>query len=281
MRVPSILAASSLLSLVSASIFSSSPDLDAIAAFPESNPLSVVYNGQANLINVKLTNQGKTDLSIDAISGAFREVGGKERHLANTSVSKYSLVLPAGGRTGPVDVPYRFYSELKPQDLGFVVYVDYSDTSDLKAKKYRAVAYDGTVTVKEPQGSWFDVTGLLLWPVLLALIGLPAYFLYSSLIEPRLFPKTRKVKRTTVTTTKTTAVVAKSPTPRAATPSNPSEWIPEHHLKTRRTVSGRNLVAKGTGGITPQGATSGDETSGNESGTPRRSGRDTKGKKRA
>lgn len=144
-----------------ASIFSSSPDLDAVAAFPEDNPLSVVYNGQPNLINVKLTNQGKSDLSIDAISGAFREVGGKERHLANTTIAKYSLVLPAAGgaRTGPVDVPYRFYSELKPQDLGFVIYVDYSDTADLKGAKYRAIAYDGTVTVKEPVGSWFDITG--------------------------------------------------------------------------------------------------------------------------
>lgn len=120
---------------------------------------------------------------------------------------------------------------------------------------------------------------LLLWPVLLAIIGLPGYWLYSVLVEPRLFPKTRKVKRTS---TKSTAVVAKSPTPRAATPSNPSEWIPEHHLKTRRTVSGRNLVAVGKGEFTPQTATSGDETSGNESGaTPRRSARGTKGKKKA
>lgn len=40
---------------------------------------------QANTLIVKLVNHAKTDLSIDAISGAFREVGGKERHLANVS----------------------------------------------------------------------------------------------------------------------------------------------------------------------------------------------------
>jgi hypothetical protein len=54
-------------------------------------------------------------------------------------------------------VPYKFWSELKPQDLGFTVYVDYSDASDLNKVKHRAVAYDGTVTIQEPKGSWFDI----------------------------------------------------------------------------------------------------------------------------
>ena len=62
-----------------------------------------------------------------------------------------------GGKPAPVDVPYRFWSELKPQDLGFIVYVDYSDASDIKKVVHRAVGYDGTVTVKEPVGSWFDL----------------------------------------------------------------------------------------------------------------------------
>lgn len=106
---------------------------------------------------MKLANHAKTDLSIDSISGALRESGGKERHLANTTAAKYSLVLPAGGRTGPVDVPYRFYSELKEQDCGFTVYVDYTETSDLKKAVHRVVAYDGSVTIREPKGSWFDL----------------------------------------------------------------------------------------------------------------------------
>lgn len=38
---------------------------------------------QANTLIVKLVNHAKSDVSIDAITGAFREVGGKERHLAN------------------------------------------------------------------------------------------------------------------------------------------------------------------------------------------------------
>ena len=68
------------------SIFSSSPDLEVIGYFPEDNPLSVVYNGpKGNIINLKITNHAKTDISIDAISGSFKEVGGKERHLANVS----------------------------------------------------------------------------------------------------------------------------------------------------------------------------------------------------
>lgn len=76
--------------------------------------------------------------------------------LLQTTTAKYSLVIPKG-HSVPVDVPYKFWSELKPQDLGFTVYVDYSDPADLNKVKHRAVAYDGTVTVKEPQGSWFDI----------------------------------------------------------------------------------------------------------------------------
>lgn len=117
---------------------------------------------------------------------------------------------------------------------------------------------------------------LLLYPLVLALIALPAYWVYSTFIEPRLFPKKKVIKKRSAST----SVVAKSPTPRPSTPSDPSEWIPEHHLKTRRTVSGRNLVNKGTGGVTPA-FTSGDETSGNESQTPRRSARANKGRKAA
>ena len=141
---------------VSASIFSSSPDLEVQGSFGDKNPLSLVYNGQANVINLKMVNHAKSDLSIDAISGAFREVGGKERHLGNTTTAKYSLVLPASHRQ-PVDVPYRFYSELKPQDIALVVYVDYTDTADLHKEVHRVVAYDGTITIKEPKGSWFDL----------------------------------------------------------------------------------------------------------------------------
>lgn len=113
---------------------------------------------------------------------------------------------------------------------------------------------------------------LLLYPLVLALIGLPAYWVYTSFVEPKLFPKKKAIKKRSAST----SVVAKSPTPRPGTPSNPDEWIPEHHLRTRRTVSGRNLVAKGAGAIT-----SGDETSGNESQTPRRSARANKGRKAA
>jgi len=276
--------AASCIGQVAASIFSRSESLEARASWGDANPLSLVFNGQPNVLTVSLLNHGKSDISIDSISGAFRETAGKERHLANTTASKYSLVLPPNSVV-PVDVPYRFYSELRPQDVGFVVYVDYSDTADLKKEKHRTIAYDGSATIREPPSSWFDLQLLLLYPLVLALFGLPLYLLYTSVIAPRLFPAPKAKKSATAgktTRSEATAVVAKSPTPRPSTPSDPSEWIPSHHLKTRRTVSGRNLVAKGTGGITPSGGvTSGDETSGNESGTPRRSARATKGKSKA
>lgn len=140
----------------SASIFGRTEALEARGSFSDVNPLSIVYNGQPNVITISLLNHGKSDLSIDSISGAFRETQGKERHLANTTASKYSLVLPPNSVV-PVDVPYRFYSELRPQDVGFVVYVDYSDTADLKKEKHRTVAYDGSATIREPPSSWFDL----------------------------------------------------------------------------------------------------------------------------
>lgn len=266
----------------SASIFGGRSEvLEARGSFGEANPLSLVYNGQANTLTVSLLNHGKSALSIDAISGAVREVGGKERHLANTTTAKYSLVLPPHSVT-PVDVPYRFYSELKPQDVGFVVYVDYSDAADSKKTQLRTIAYDGSATIREPVGSWFDLQLLLVYPLLALLLAGPVYLVYSTFIAPMLFPKSKDSAAGRKKRRASTAVVATSPTPRPSTPSDPNanadDWIPAHHLQKRRTVSGKNLVAMGRGGVTPLGATS-DEGSGNESANAaRRSGRNAKGK---
>ena len=298
-------------STASASIFGGrSEALEARGSFGEANPLSLVYNGQANTLTVSLLNHGKSALSIDAISGAVREVGGKERHLANTTTAKYSLVLPPHSVT-PVDVPYRFYSELKPQDVGFVVYVDYSDAADPKKTQLRTIAYDGSATIREPVGSWFDLQlcvscsaylgklvnladypvpgnhlcSLLVYPLLALLLAGPVYLVYSTFIAPMLFPKSKDSAAGRKKRRASTAVVATSPTPRPSTPSDPNanadDWIPAHHLQKRRTVSGKNLVAMGRGGVTPLGATS-DEGSGNESANAaRRSGRNAKGKGKA
>jgi len=143
-----------------------------------------------------------------------------------------------------------------------------------------AVSATPSINVSSADATYYS---LILYPLVLALLGLPLYWVYTAFIAPKISGKAgaARSKRS-----KSTSVVAKSPTPRAGTPVSgtaqgvDNEWIPEHHLRTRRTVSGRNLVAKGTGGVTPTGnVTSDGETSGNESATPRRSARANKGKK--
>lgn len=62
-------------------------------------------------------------------------------------------IKPVDGK--PLQVPYDFYPEFKPQELGVEFRLIVNDQQT--GKKHNLHAYTGTVTVVEPAKSWFDL----------------------------------------------------------------------------------------------------------------------------
>lgn len=248
-----------------ASLLSGNPDLEIKASFGAANPYSQVVNGKTNPLNLVLINHSSKELTVKYVSGAFREIGGKEKYLRNTTTAKYNINLPPSPNNAPVPLTYGLHSEAKPQDLNLVVWVDYALASDAK-KTYREVAYEGQVTIVEQPGSWFDPALLLVYIILFGLTGLIGMIVFNTYVADR--------KRTNPVALwfrgpdrKTTR--APAPVVGLADKIDNSEWIPDHHKPSAK--KGKSAKSDGE-------ATSGNESAG---GARKRVASSAKGKGKA
>jgi len=231
------------------------------SSFGEANPYSHVINGQNNKLNVVLINHSSKVLEVKFVSGAFKEIGGKEKWIKNTTTAKYNIRLPPSPNNAPAPLTYSFYSEMKPSERNLNVWVDYNVEGE--SKTYREVAYEGQVTIVEQPGSWFDPALLLVYIILLGLVSTISLIVWNTYIvgnkKNRLNTWFRGPDR------KTTR--APAPVVGLAEKIDNSEWIPAHHKpqekKQRKATS------------------DGEATSGNESGGARRRNVSGKGKGKA
>ncbi|SJX62853.1 uncharacterized protein SRS1_13680 [Sporisorium reilianum f. sp. reilianum] len=223
------LAASALLALVPAALVAAqahdTPELGIVTTFPN-NPFSIVKNGQANTVVFSVTNPPKEDrlLTLQSITGAFlnpkKEDGQRGRVLRNmtTTTFKSRPLRSVGGR--PVQIPFDFVPEFKPQELAveFSLLVNDEQTG----KKHRIHAYRGAVQVIEPPKNWFDLQLISVYIIAIAAIACIVYFLFTSYVMseeksaaggPKKFEKPAVVKETGLQ----------------------DEWIPEQHLRARKS----------------------------------------------
>ncbi|KAM0787295.1 hypothetical protein ACM66B_007071 [Microbotryomycetes sp. NB124-2] len=215
------------------------PDVEASIQWPASNAFGRVVNGKSdNLLEVRVANHAADQVTVTRVFGSYKEAQGKQRALRNTTELKLRQVVPSGQKS-PL-IPYRLHSENKIGDVGLSVWVEYLDSA---SKKHVTLGYDGVATVVEPEGSFFDPALLFSYAVILAILAGAGYLVYGSYFAA---PKT-KSKRTK----RAPAPVAEASSTATDTPSKgvDNDWIPEHHLRTRKT-----------GGYTS--ATSGDESEG-------------------
>ncbi|ETS64795.1 hypothetical protein PaG_00760 [Moesziomyces aphidis] len=248
------LAASALVALVPAALVAAqahdTPELGIVTTFPN-NPHSIVKNGQANTVVFSITNPPKEDrlLTLQSVTGAFlnpkKTDGQRGRVLRNmtTTTFKSRPLRTVGGR--PVQIPFDFVPEFKPQELSveFSLLVNDEQTG----KKHRIPAYRGAVQVVEPPKNWFDLQLLSVYVIAAATIAGIAYVVYATYIKaedttatgPKKFEKPAPVQQSGVQ----------------------DEWIPEHHLRARKGKG------KSTGALS-----SGDD----EPSTPKRRGKGRK-----
>ncbi|GAA5822283.1 hypothetical protein JCM3770_002514 [Rhodotorula araucariae] len=245
-----VLAGSSLLAVAAAA--ARAPDVDAQIKFPDDNPFGRVTNGVShNLLHVRIANHGPEAVTVTRVRGQYREAGGKERPLRNTTTMPLGLPVGPGGRS-PL-IPYKFHSENKPGEAGLRVWVDYIDAGQ---RTHTVLGYDSTITVVEPKGSWFDLELLFLYALLGSALAAIAYTLYGSYLAPS---PTAAGTAEASGTKRPHAVTAKSATIVDGTDGTRTrvvdeDWVPEHHLR-----AARRRAAAGAGNTS---GTSGDESEG-------------------
>ncbi|KDN45580.1 hypothetical protein K437DRAFT_256501 [Tilletiaria anomala UBC 951] len=219
--------------LLAAAQSDDTPQLGITTSFP-GNELSLVKNGQLNRVVFSISNLPSADrvLTLEGITGAFlnqKKLDGQRgrvvRNMTTTKLKSVPLRM-VGGK--PVQVPYDFHSEFKPQnmDVEFRLLVADGQTS----KAHNLLAYKGSVTIVEPPKSWFDIQLLSLYALLAAGIAFSGSFAYKSYLggSKRKGGSTRKA----VEPATAASVAAQSPAASSKT-GYEEDWIPEQHLRTR------------------------------------------------
>ncbi|KAJ3563294.1 hypothetical protein NP233_g9032 [Leucocoprinus birnbaumii] len=122
-----------------------------------------------------------------------------------------------------LNLPYIFHSEFKTGDARLELWLEHSDED----QKYRVNAFDGIVTIVEPEISWLDWKMWTTYLVVAGLLGGLSYFAYLT-FAPQ--PK-KRTKKTTPTVSAPVGTVTAT-----GAGGYQEEWIPEHHLrKSKKT----------------------------------------------
>ncbi|KAI8974630.1 translocon-associated protein, alpha subunit [Pilobolus umbonatus] len=203
-------------------------NIEITAQFPD-NPFGLITNGKKNNVILDLANKEDKAYNVYAISGRVTKLDDHSTIIRNLTTTRYNTPLDAKAN---VRVPYSFYSEFKAGDYGLTVFVDLESNGN----GLRFVGYNGTMTVTEPEGTWFDPQLIVLYIVLLAgAVGL--YYIVRSALSPEV-TKTKKVKK------------VEEPTERPAHRDEKGEmvldesWIPEHHMKLQASSSSKKQSPK-------------------------------------
>ncbi|KAI0749506.1 hypothetical protein C8Q80DRAFT_1218660 [Daedaleopsis nitida] len=225
--------------LLSGVLALSPPDTEpvvlAIAQFPETNTFGHIVNGERNTLFVSIeSKETERNVTLLNIAGSIHNVQ-TNRLIKNLTKLDYNFPLIEGA---PLQLPFAFYSE-HPGEYKLNIWVEHM----AEGLNHRITAYDSIITVVEPEGSFFDFKLLSTYLIVTGLLGGLGYYVYLTLAPQ---PKKRK------TAPQVSAPVGTVTATGAG--GYQEEWIPEHHLK-------KTKKAKATGA-----ATSGDDTSGVESG---------------
>ncbi|WFD44719.1 hypothetical protein MPSI1_003389 [Malassezia psittaci] len=206
------------------------PTLNVVTTFPD-NPFSLVQNGRANRVVLSITNPPSADraLLLEEITGAFLNPkkldGQRGRVLRNMTATKVKSVPITNVGGQPLQVPFDFYSEFKPQSLDVEFFLKVMDQGN--SKRYTLPVYRGSVVIEEPKPSWFDPQLLSVYALMALVAAGIAYLVYETYIATY-FRANKPLKQ---------RVVKPQPKPTSSTDSQ--EWLPEQTRKPRKAASKR------------------------------------------
>nr|VWO95887.1 (P)ppGpp synthetase (GTP diphosphokinase) (GTP pyrophosphokinase, (P)ppGpp synthetase I / Guanosine-3',5'-bis(Diphosphate) 3'-pyrophosphohydrolase) (EC (EC (PpGpp synthetase I) [Ganoderma boninense] len=166
---------------------SGEPVVLAIAQFPETNTFSHVVNGERNAILVSIeSKEAERNVTLKNIAGSLHHVQ-TNKLLKNFTKTDYPIPLIEGA---PLQLPYTFHSESvqgMPGEYKLTVWIEHA----VEGKTYRVTAYDSTVTIVEPESSFFDLKLLSTYLIVAGVLSGLGYYTYITLAPQ---PKKRKAR---------------------------------------------------------------------------------------
>ncbi|KAG0170768.1 hypothetical protein DFQ28_009154 [Apophysomyces sp. BC1034] len=191
-----------------------SANIEIIAQFPD-NPFGLITNGQRNNVILSLTNKEAVDYSILSVSGQLTDREDSSKIIRNLTAIRLDTNVSS---EATVEIPYTFYSEFAPGELGLTIFVDLLNGENA----IRIVGYNGVVTITNPEISWWDPELLFLY----VLLGTGAAGL-GYLIRDAFFGGSKKTK-----------AKKEEPTVRPTHRDEKGQmvldesWIPQQHLRS-------------------------------------------------
>ncbi|KAJ6005611.1 hypothetical protein N7451_003555 [Penicillium sp. IBT 35674x] len=203
--------------------------VSAEASFPSSEIFGVkLVNGHPTQALIAFTNDEPNPITVNFIGGSLWTVEEESQAVRNLTATRYGVEIPANSKES---VSYSFATEMHPQDLRLNIAAILSDS---EGKFFTVQAFNGTVSVVEPETSIFDPQIIFLYFFLLACFAGVVYFFYTVWVAPY-FPQKRKSgksgeKRTPAKRAESVATEeTSSPAVSSATTYN-ADWIPSHHI---------------------------------------------------
>ncbi|KAJ5894061.1 hypothetical protein N7495_005752 [Penicillium taxi] len=196
--------------------------VSAEASFPSSEIFGVkLVNGHPTQALIAFTNEEPNPVTVNFVGGTLWNLEEASKVVRNLTATRYALEIPAGKKEV---ISYDFATEMHPQDLRLNIAAILSDS---EGNFFSAQAFNGSVSVVEPETSIFDPQIIFLYFFLLACAGGISYFFYTVWIAPY-FPQKRKSKSDEKRAPKP---VVESPSPVVASSTTyNTDWIPDHHI---------------------------------------------------
>lgn len=99
---------------------------------------------------MSFSNDEEAPITVNFVGGALVAPDGTGRVVRNLTTTSYGVEIPAGEKQ---TLPFSFATEMQPQDLQLSLA---SVISDSEGTFYTVQAFNGTVSVVEPEASIFD-----------------------------------------------------------------------------------------------------------------------------
>ncbi|EXJ84531.1 hypothetical protein A1O3_05200 [Capronia epimyces CBS 606.96] len=215
------------------------------ASFPDAEIFGIkLVNGEATESILSFLNEEPDPVTIQFIGGSlWTSDPQNSRIVRNLTTAQYAVEIPPGEKQS---LPYRFQTNLHPQDLRLNLAAVVMSQSTF----YTLQAFNGTVTVVDPDASIFDPQILFLYFFLLAAAIGVGYWFYAIWVVPYFPQKRRTTKKAPVKKIDAAPVTSDTEGPAVSTGSKTynEEWIPTHHIQrpeARRLKSGGRPKSRG------------------------------------
>ncbi|PWN44344.1 hypothetical protein IE81DRAFT_321501 [Ceraceosorus guamensis] len=234
------------------------PELNVITVFPN-NPFNIAKNGQANRVVFNVGTKEDRALKLEGITGAFlntkkKTEGQKGYVLRNLTITPIKDLPITTGLGKPLQVPFDFSPEFKPQDLGIEFRLIVRD--EQTGKKHNVRVYTGNVTVVEPERVW-DLQLISVYFFLGAVVLTVIYWASKSYPGSRSLSKRQKrsaetkkaaAKSGSGSSSATAAAFGKS----SANSAVDDEWIPEAHRRRAQNAAAASSGDEGRPALKPR-----------------------------